>query len=268
MDMPDIEDYAAVGIEIAKKAGEHVLARLNTRFSVSYKGVVNLVTEADLEAEELIVSRIRKAFPTHTILAEEKHKDTRVGEFCWIIDPLDGTTNYAHGFPVFSVSIGLEISGKVEWGVIYNPVLAELYTARRGAGAFCNGAAIHVSSVESLGASLLATGFPYDIQTSPANNLDNFCAFAQRSQGVRRCGSAALDFCAVAAGRFDGFWELKLNPWDCAAGYLMVEEAGGTVTDFHGQPPSIYAGEFIASNGLIHQQIVDVLESVVSNRKS
>jgi myo-inositol-1(or 4)-monophosphatase len=266
--MPDIENYAAVGVEAAIEAGNHVLRRLSTQFRVSHKGIVNLVTEADLEAEELIVSRIRKAFPAHSILAEEKHKDTREGEFCWIIDPLDGTTNYAHGFPVFSVSIGLEISGKVEWGVIYNPVVSELYTARRGGGAFCNDASIHVSAVESLGASLLATGFPYDIQTSPVNNLDNFCAFARRTQGIRRCGSAALDFCAVAAGRLDGFWELKLNPWDCSAGYLMVEEAGGTVSDFHGEPASIYGGEFIASNGLIHQQMVNVLKSVIPNRNS
>jgi myo-inositol-1(or 4)-monophosphatase len=257
--MPDIEDYAAVGIEIARQAGDHVLSKLNTRLTVLHKGAINLVTEADLEAEELIVSGIRKAFPNHSILAEEKHKDTRTGEFCWIIDPLDGTTNYAHGFPVFSVSIGLEISGRVELGIIYNPSLKEMYTVKRGGGAFCNGAPLRVSTVESLQASLLATGFPYDIQTSQVNNLDNFCSFAKRCQGIRRCGSAALDFCSVAAGRFDGFWELKLNPWDCAAGYLMVEEAGGTVTDFHGGNPSIYGGEFIASNGLIHKEMIGVL---------
>jgi myo-inositol-1(or 4)-monophosphatase len=266
--MDEIEDFAVVGIEAAKEAGELLLKKLNTRLNVSYKGIINLVTEADLESEKLIVSRILKSFPTHSIVAEEKHSSVAAGEFCWIIDPLDGTTNYAHGFPVFSISIGLQISGELAWGAVYNPFMGELYTARRGAGAFCNGASIHVSTVESLGASLLATGFPYDIRTCPKNNLDNFCAFALRSQGVRRCGSAALDFCSVAAGRYDGFWEYKLNPWDCAAGFLIVQEAGGTVTNMHGEPASIYAGEFVASNGLIHQQILDVLKSVVSNCQS
>jgi myo-inositol-1(or 4)-monophosphatase len=266
--MSNIDDCAAVGVEIARDAGRHLLKRLDAGFTVKHKGVVNLVTEADLEAEEIIVSRIRRAFPTHSIMAEEKHSNASEGEFFWIIDPLDGTTNYAHGFPVFSVSIGLQAGGELEWGAVYNPFLDELYTARRGAGASCNEDSIHVSTVKSLGESLLATGFPYDIQTHPKNNLDNFCAFAPRVQGIRRCGSAALDFCAVASGRFDGFWEIKLNPWDCAAGYLIVREAGGVVTNFSGEPASLYGGEFIASNGHIHQEMIDVLKSVASNRQS
>jgi myo-inositol-1(or 4)-monophosphatase len=263
--MPDIEDYAALGIEVAKDAGELLLGKLNTCLNIMHKGAINLVTEADLESEKLIVSRIRRAFPTHSIMAEEKHSDAPMGEICWIIDPLDGTTNYAHGFRVFSISMGLQIKGELAWGAVYNPFLKELYTARLGAGAFCNGATIHVSTVELLSDSLLVTGFPYDIRTSKTTNLENYCAFALRSQGVRRCGSAALDFCSVAAGRLDGFWELKLNPWDCAAGYLIVKEAGGVVTNFHGEPASIFGGEFIASNGCIHQEMIEVLKGVSSN---
>jgi myo-inositol-1(or 4)-monophosphatase len=265
--MPDIERFAAVGIEAAKEAGALQLAKLNTRLNVAYKGIINLVTEVDLESEKLIVSRIRNAFPSHSIMAEEKHSDAPAGEICWIIDPLDGTTNYAHGFPIFSISIGLQIRGELAWGAVYNPFLKEMFTARRGGGAFCNGAPIHVSEVELLSDSLLVTGFPYDIRTSKITNLENYCAFALRSQGVRRCGSAALDFCSVAAGRLDGFWELKLNPWDCAAGYLIVMEAGGAVTNFHGEPASIFGGEFIASNGRIHQEMIDVLKNVDSNRQ-
>jgi myo-inositol-1(or 4)-monophosphatase len=262
--MADIDDYAQVGMEVVRDAGRLLLERFHTGFTVSHKGAVNLVTEVDLAAEERIVSRIRKAFPTHSILAEERHPDTRSGTIRWVIDPLDGTTNYAHGYPVFSVSVGLEIAGELEWGAVFDPVRNELFTARRGLGAFCNDASLCVSKVPSLGASLLATGFPYDIRTNRRNNLDNFCAFALCSQGVRRGGSAALDLCHVAAGRLDGFWELRLNPWDCAAGYLMAREAGGMVTNFRGQPGSIYEGEVIASNGLIHQQILAVLEATAA----
>jgi myo-inositol-1(or 4)-monophosphatase len=259
MNMADIEDYVQVGTAVVREAGNLLLDRLHTALNVSHKGAVNLVTDVDFASEELIVGRILKAFPSHSILAEERHNNVRKGAVTWVIDPLDGTTNYAHGYPVFSVSIGLEIHGEVEWGAVFDPVRNELYTARRGSGAFCNGAPLLVSKVDSLSASLLATGFPYDIRTSGQNNLDNFCAFALRSQGVRRSGSAALDLCQVAGGRLDGFWELKLNPWDCAAGYLMVREAGGKVTNFHGRSGSIYEGEVVASNGRIHQEMIDTL---------
>jgi myo-inositol-1(or 4)-monophosphatase len=260
--MGEMDTFAAIGIEVAREAGRLLLDRFRTGFIVSHKGTVNLVTEVDLAAEELIVSRLRKAFPDHSIIAEENHSKTEGGEYNWIIDPLDGTTNYAHGFPVFSVSIGLEIAGELAFGVVCDPTRDELFTAMRGGGAFCNGVPLQVSRTESLVASLLSTGFPYDIQTSSLNNLDNYCAFAVRTQGVRRCGSAALDLSYVAAGRFDGFWELKLNPWDCAAGYLLVSEAGGMVTNFRGEPASIYGREVAASNGRIHQQMLAVLEAV------
>ncbi len=259
--MDDVEKFFELGREVAREAGKFLLEHFRTALNISYKGTVNLVTEVDIAAEELMVARIRKAFPTHSIQAEENYKDGRGGAFKWVIDPLDGTTNYAHGYPIFAVSIGLEISGNMEWGAVFDPIRDELFTARRGWGARCNDLPLHVSKTESLLASLLATGFPYDVQTSERNNLANFCAFARCSQGIRRGGSAALDLSYVAAGRFDGFWELKLNPWDCAAGYLLVIEAGGTITNFSGQSTSIYDGEIVASNGRIHQEMLTTLQA-------
>jgi myo-inositol-1(or 4)-monophosphatase len=266
--MADRDDFARVGREAALEAGQLLLRRFQTEFAVSKKGIVNLVTEVDIAAEKLIVSRIRKAFPTHLILAEENHSQVSGSGFKWIIDPLDGTTNYAHGYPVFSVSIGLEVAGELEWGAVFDPTRNELFTASRGAGAFCNDAPVRVSKTESLVASLLATGFPYDVHTSRQNNLKNYCAFAVRSQGVRRGGSAAVDLCYVAAGRLDGFWELKLNPWDCAAGTLIVREAGGSVTDFRDRPSSIYGGEIVASNALIHGQMLETLEAASEDQEA
>jgi myo-inositol-1(or 4)-monophosphatase len=257
-----LAEYARVGEEVARAAGRFLLENLNSGFRVSRKGEIDLVTEIDLAAEKMIVSRLREAFPDHGVLAEEKHSRNAEAICKWIVDPLDGTTNYAHGFPVFAVSIGLEIAGVVEWGMVYNPNLEEAFIATRGGGAFLNGAPLRVSTTDSLGASLLATGFPYDIRTSEVNNLDNFRAFALRAQGIRRAGSAALDLCYVAAGRFDGFWEYKLNPWDCAPGYLMVREAGGTVTNHRGASGSIYEKECLATNGLIHGSMMSVLEEV------
>jgi len=256
--MTDIDRFAEVGTAAAMAAGKLLMERLRTGFIISHKGATNLVTDVDIASEKLIVSRIVEAFPNHVILAEENHSSAKRGEHTWIIDPIDGTTNYAHGYPVFAVSIGLEINGEVEWGIVYNPSLEEVFTARRGGGAFCNGTPIHVSGIADLGLSLLATGFPYDIRTTKAN-LDHFVAFMLRSQAVRRAGSAAMDLCYVAAGRFDGFWEVELHPWDCAAGYLIVREAGGEVTDFDGVRGSIYHPEVVASNGLIHRQLLNVL---------
>jgi myo-inositol-1(or 4)-monophosphatase len=257
--LKEISDFARVGEDAARAAGRFLMEHLHGGFTVARKGEIDLVTEVDIAAEKLIVARIRDSFPDHAVLAEEMHAGTTPGGCTWIIDPLDGTTNYAHGFPVFSVSIGLEVAGVVEWGVVYNPNLEEVFVARRGGGAVLNGKPIGVSATESLNASLLATGFPYDIRTSPQNNLDYFRAFALRAQGIRRAGSAALDLCYVAAGRFDGFWEFKLNPWDCAPGYLMVREAGGKVTNHRGELGSIYDRECLATNGLIHEQMIGVL---------
>jgi myo-inositol-1(or 4)-monophosphatase len=260
--MTGMENLEQLGLEVAREAGQLLLNRFRTGFAVSHKGRVNLVTEVDFAAEDLIVSRIRKAFPTHSILAEERHHANRAEGVTWIIDPLDGTTNYAHGYPVFSVSIGLEINGTVEWGAVFDPTRNEMFSAHRGRGATCNGVKLKVSKTTELEKSLLATGFPYDIQTSSKNNLDNFSAFAVRVQGLRRAGSAALDLCYVAAGRFDGFWELKLNAWDCAAGSLIVAEAGGKVTNFGGKSFSIYERQIVASNSLIHPKMISVLKDV------
>lgn len=262
MGFTSIDDFLVVGLDAARAAGRLLLDRMGTGFAVSHKGTVNLVTEVDLASEELIVSMIRKSFPEHSIIAEEGHSETRGSGVNWVIDPLDGTTNYAHGYPAFAVSIGLEISGALQWGAVLDPVRNELFCARRGMGATCNGAPLAVSKASSLVTSLLATGFPYDIATSERNNLRNFCAFAPKVQGIRRSGSAALDLCHVASGRLDGFWELKLNPWDCAAGYLIVREAGGTVTNFRGDEGSIYERETVASNGLIHREMLGVLQAV------
>jgi len=259
-----IDEMARVGEEVAREAGAFLLEHLHGGFSVARKGEIDLVTEIDLAAEKEIVSRLTSAFPGHAVLAEEMHPRVNRGSVTWIVDPLDGTTNYAHGYPAFSVSIGLEIEGVVRWGIVYNPNLEEVFTARQGGGAFLNGVPIRVSATESLGASLLATGFPYDIRTSELNNLDYFHDFALRAQGIRRAGSAALDLCYTAAGRFDGFWELKLNPWDCAAGYLMVREAGGEVTNWRGEYGSIYDRQCLASNARIHDQMMAVLRETSS----
>jgi myo-inositol-1(or 4)-monophosphatase len=258
--MSAVESLARVGRDAAFEAGEYLLSRFHRGVTIEHKGEIDLVTDVDLAAEELIVDRLRSAFPDHAILAEEKHKEQPEGSHTWIIDPLDGTTNFAQGFPFFAVSIALEVDGRLVWGMVFNPVLQEDFSATLGGGALLNGTPIGVSKTKELNKSFLATGFPYDIRTSPENNLDHFRAFALKALAIRRAGSAALDLCYVAAGRFDGFWELKLNPWDCAAGYLMVREAGGRVTDFRGRSGSIYDRQCVASNTLIHDQMLEVIQ--------
>ncbi len=257
--MNEMERFARVGERAAQEAGEYLMSQFRKVRSVAHKGAIDLVTDADIVAEQLIVSRLSREFPDHRFLAEEGHSQAAPGGYTWIIDPLDGTTNYAHGLPIFSVSLALEIAGVVEWGVVVCPCQQETFVARRGGGAFLNGTPIRVSATAELGASLLATGFPYDIRTSACNNLDYFRRFALRALAIRRMGSAALDLCYVAAGRFDGFWELKLHPWDVAAGYLVVREAGGKVTNFRGEEGSIYETECVASNALIHEQMLAVI---------
>lgn len=251
--------YEKAGIEAALAAGELLMKRFRTKMAVAHKGEIDLVTEVDLAAEALIVSALQREFPDSAILAEEGHAAASSSPVTWVIDPLDGTTNYAHGLPFFAVSIGLEVQGEIEFGIVYVPTLEELFTAHRGAGACLNGTPIHVSGTDSLNTSLLTTGFPYDIRTSRETNLEYFSEFARSSLAVRRAGSAAMDFCYVAAGRYDGFWEIKLNPWDCAAGYLMVREAGGRVTDFRGRDGTIYDREVLATNGLIHDAMLNIL---------
>lgn len=243
----------------AMAAGRLLLRSVSGRRSVHLKGTINLVTEMDLKSERLIVARLRKLLPDASFLTEEGSAAESDSPFKWVIDPLDGTTNYAHTFPIWCVSIALESQGEIVLGCVYDPNRDELFTAVKGAPARMNGKIIRVSARRRLDKSLLATGFPYDIQTSRINNLDNFVSFAKMARAIRRAGSAALDLCYLAAGRFDGFWELKLHPWDTAAATLIVKQAGGRVTDFRGGKYSIYAENLLASNGAIHRQMVRVL---------
>lgn len=252
----DIKDLA---VKTARLAGSLLKDHLGHAGRIEFKGAVDIVTELDKRSEALIIGEIKKAFPGHGILAEESPEETTGTRKRWIIDPIDGTTNYAHGFPFFCVSIAYEEAGEVLFGVVYNPMLDELFTAEKGRGAHLNGEKIGVSKVDSLDRSLLATGFPYDLRSSKDNNFDHFSNFSRRAQAIRRAGSAALDLSYTAAGRFDGFWEMKLKPWDVAAASLILKEAGGTITGFSGGPFSIYSDECLASNGLIHEEMLEVL---------
>ena len=247
-------------IAAGKEAGALLQKYASSGFGIEYKNPINLVTDADHAAERCIIDHIRARFPTHRFLAEERGRiDEAPSPYLWVIDPLDGTTNFAHSYPAYCVSIGLEYEGRCILGVIVDPSRDELFTAIEHRGAQLNGHPIHVSNTAMLDNSLLVTGFAYDIRDTPRNNLDHFAKFALKTQGLRRTGSAALDLCYVAAGRFDGFWEVRLNPWDMAAGSVIVREAGGRLTDFSGKDLSIYGQELVASNGRIHQAMLDVL---------
>ena len=246
-------------IRVARDAGALLRERLGTRIEIGHKGSINLVTDVDLASEKLIREAISTYYPRHEVLAEEGGLTESSSEYRWIVDPLDGTTNYAHGYPVFCVSIALERHGEVVAGVVYDPMREELFTAERGGGAALNNRPIRVSKIDDLTQGILSTGFPYDIKTSKLTNLDHWANFAMNAQALRRDGAAALDLCYVACGRYDGFWELNLSPWDTAAGALIVSEAGGRVTDFGGGAFSNYEPEIVASNGLIHGRMVEVL---------
>jgi len=250
-------------VQVARDAGNVLVDRLGRALQVSNKGAIDLVTEADLASEKLIIERIRSHYPRHAILAEESGASEDSGnpsaaEWKWIIDPLDGTTNYAHGYPCFCVSIGVERAGKLELGVVYDPMRNEMFAAERGQGATLNERPVRVSKVDDLGRAMLCTGFPYNVRERPDFARD-FTNFTMHAQAVRRDGSAALDLAYIACGRFDGFWEDGLNPWDLAAGVLLIEEAGGRVTDFNGTTLDIYSAKVIASNGLIHDSMRQVL---------
>jgi myo-inositol-1(or 4)-monophosphatase len=254
------EESLKVAEEASRMAGEMLCHNIESSRKIVYKGAVNLVTDFDKLSQEIILSHLSGRFPDHDFLAEEDLCEQRGSEFRWIIDPIDGTTNYAHNFPIFCVSIALEWKGKVVCGVIYDPMRGEMFSAILGKGSVLNGRRIEISTTEDLDKSLLATGFPYDVRESRVNNIDHFANFATRVQAIRRCGSAALDLCYVACGRFDGFWELKLSPWDVAAGILIVEESGGCVTDFLGETTSIYGKDLLASNGMIHEPMIKILK--------
>lgn len=261
------ERLFAVAIEAARAAGTLLQDFSKAGLRIEHKNRINLVTDADRAAERCIIDLISKQFPTHRILAEEQGLTAQgPSRYQWIIDPLDGTTNFVHGFPFYGVSIGVERDGVGLIGVVFDPTRNELFTAQSGAGAHLNGTSIAVSNVDHLDRALLVTGFAYDIRETNNNNLDHFGRFALKAQGLRRTGSAALDLCYVAAGRLDGFWEVRLNPWDMAAGVVILREAGGTVTNFAGITHSIYGKELVASNGRIHQAMLEVLQKDAGQR--
>lgn len=248
-------------IQTARDAGAILTDRLGRALQVSNKGDIDLVTEADLASEKLIIERIRSYYPRHAILAEESgdsHVIEGASDWKWIIDPLDGTTNYAHGYPCFCVSIALERAGAIELGVIYDPTRDELFAAERGQGATLNDRRIRVSEVDELNNAMLCTGFPYNVRERP-NFARDFANFTMAAQAVRRDGSAAIDLAYLACGRFDGFWEDGLKAWDVAAGVLLIEEAGGRVSDFNGRALDIYTPKVLATNGLVHDAMMKVL---------
>jgi myo-inositol-1(or 4)-monophosphatase len=263
--LPEVKGSSLLNfaIQTARDAGRLLAERFGRSLRIANKGELDLVTESDLASEKLIIDRIKTYHPRHAILAEESGASSPANpgpqsEWRWIIDPLDGTTNYAHGYPCFCVSIGLEHDGRMEVGVVYDPLRDELFTAERGAGASLNGRRIQVSSTDKLAGALLCTGFPYDVRER-SEFARHFANFIMNAQGVRRDGAAALDLAYVACGRFDGFWEEGLKPWDVAAGSLIVEEAGGRVTKYDGGPLNIYTPPILASNGSLHEQMMRVL---------
>jgi len=259
------ENFLPAMAEIAREAGALLMGYFAQHVRVEYKGDADLVTVADRKSEALIRERVGQLWPSHSILGEEQGLVETGSDYRWYVDPLDGTTNFAHGFPVFCVSMALEHKGSRIAGVVFDPTRNELFSAGQGSGSFLNGQPIHVSRVANLAESLLATGFPSHKRHKNPNILF-YHQITLRTHGVRRAGSAALDLCDVASGRFDGFWEFNLNPWDTAAGVLIVQEAGGTVTDFHGGPFQIDSHQTLASNGLLHQALLEEFDKIFSGR--
>ena len=263
--LPPDPVYLATAVEIVLRAGDIQMLRRESGFTVDKKGTIDLVTEVDLECERMCRSVLAERFPDHDILAEEFGSSPAAGaasRYCWVFDPLDGTTNYAHGLPIFCASLALEIDGRAVVGAIYDPTRRELFTAERGVGAFMNGMPLRVSETSVLLDALLVTGFPYDVHAQTEDLVALFGAFLGTARAVRRLGAAALDLCYVAAGRFEGFWEQHLKPWDVSAGALIVEEAGGRVTGMDGSPFDPAAAHLIASNGHLHDQMLAVVRDL------
>ena len=247
--------------DIIEKAASLINKRQNKVLKISYKkGAFNLVTNVDKEIDNFLVKKIKSAFPEHTIIAEESGMHNKNQKFKWFIDPIDGTTNFAHGYPCFCISIGFSVNDKLEFGLVKNPYTGELYTAQRGKGAKLNNKLIKVSKIKELKDSLLVTGFSYDRKKGRSNNFKCFKKITLMTQGVRRDGAAAMDLCYVAAGKLDGFWEFQLSPWDVAAGVLILKEAGGKITSFKGEKYSIYDKHIVASNGLVHKELIKQLK--------
>ena len=256
-----MESFLEAGQEIAREAGGLLAGFFERHIGYDLKGAFDLVTEADLASEKLVLERLRARFPSHAVVAEESGAHQGDSEFRWYIDPLDGTTNFAHGFPMFCVSMGLERAGDMVAGIIYDPVRKEMFAAERGAGAWLNSQRLHVSKAARLMDCLVATGFP-SRKRHQSINVHFYHQLAMATHGVRRAGSAALDLAYAAAGRLDAFWEFGLNPWDMAAGVLMVTEAGGTRTDMHGAPHNLGAPHVLVDNGLVHDEIVQLFAEI------
>ncbi len=268
--MPD-PVFLATATEIVLRAGDIQLARRESGFKVTKKGEIDLVTEVDLECERMCRAVIGERFPDHDILAEElggMAPGAPRARYRWVFDPLDGTTNYAHGLPIFCSSLGLEIDGRVEVAAVFDPTRQELFTAERGEGAYLNGRALAVSDTDALIDALLVTGFPYDMHKQSGDLIELFGRFMGRARAVRRLGSAALDLCYVAAGRFEAFWEQHLKPWDVAAGSLIVEEAGGRITGMDGAPFDPASAHLVASNGRVHDRVLDVIREFRARKRT
>lgn len=247
--------FKKVAIEAALSSGRFIKRSVGKVREITYKGRINIVTDVDKKSEKMIIKKILRHFPGHSILSEESSPRNTDSSYRWIIDPIDGTTNFAHGFPFFCVSIALEEKGKVVLGVVYDPMRDELFYAEKGRGARLNDKKITVSATKNLSESFLATGFAYGIKEAADDNVSNFTRFLKSAMAIRRAGSAALDLCYVACGRFDGFWEMGLQPWDSAAGSLIVKEAKGLVTKFDTSAHTCYDNEILATNGHIHKQM-------------
>ena len=252
--------FLSTAVEAVVRAGDIQMARFGRDFRIDKKGTIDLVTEVDLAVERMFRQLVAERFDDHEVLAEEMGGGASVPPGpCWVFDPIDGTTNYAHGLPIFCASLALEIGGVAEVAAIFDPNRRELFTAERGGGAFLNGRPLHVSPAAALVDAMLVTGFPYDVHNRVDEIVGLFADFVGVARAVRRLGSAAIDLCYVAAGRMDGFWETSLKPWDIAAGALIVAEAGGTVTSLDGSSFRSHGGEVLATNGLIHQPMLDVI---------
>jgi myo-inositol-1(or 4)-monophosphatase len=251
--------YLATAVEIVLRAGQIQLRGQTDGFTVTKKGAIDLVTEVDLACEQMCRDVVAAHFPDHAVLGEESGEEPRAASHRWVFDPVDGTTNYAHGLPIYCSSLALEVDGVAEVAAIFDPSRQELFTAERGAGAFCNGRPLRVSRTTTVEDALLVTGFPYDVRARGPELIEMFSAFLERARAVRRLGSAALDLCYVAAGRFDGFWEQHLQHWDIAAGLLIVREAGGVVTGTDGTPLDMSAPHLVATNGHIHNAMLAVI---------
>jgi myo-inositol-1(or 4)-monophosphatase len=258
----EIAHYLLVATDCAMLAADELIEGFQTSYTITSKpGKHNLVTAYDKSSEYLITSRIKKEFPKHSILAEEGGLTDLSSDVTWVIDPLDGTVNFAHGIPIFSISIAVAVKGDIVCGVIYQPITKELFTAQKDQGSFLNGKRLQVSKTDTLENAILATGFPYNVNENPLRCIDQLSSILHKGLPVRRLGSAAIDLAYTAAGRFDAYWEASLEPWDIAAGQLILQEAGGSLTDYHGNNRDFQSkSSVLASNGLLHRQMKQVLQ--------